>query len=871
MWEENTNINQNVGKKRNPSFSPMKSRLKQMAISKQQAKQSSYDQSMEHLSAWAEQLDIQAYQTNDAEATKAYQKEAQKAKVAAMVKYAATRAWQDWSKYQSVQDILTKYLSDVQSTPWVWNAIKEFVNSDDDAEAFWIAMWWIESDQEDSMNMIEQFFSDIWDTLRYPADVFGQWLSDFIWWADRFFWDDDLANTRALNEFAYHKYWKYIEDMTEDEILRLELDLQLQNISNGSILSETNASVAWDSTSAYQDEVDRQRMDTWALWTVLWWGTAGVELAFPWASAVFSLLWNAPLWREALSWLTERWYDIWNLTTLIPWFDDYIAWMPEDVQEEYKMIWWNTLMSLLLHQWVKYWTTKSNPNWKWRVNRDWINKTVKNINSWEFMNTVEELRRKYKVVNPDLTMDMLRNPTAWGKNYLKSNYDQAKWMLEWSIFKEKEQANWKKTPSLKELMKEEENMKLATDIAWKVAWSTNEEFAIWESDITRRALQELKDSGVDLSKITTDEQLLEALWEHSDQIAVFEDWIYSQDKRRWKKTNTVWVVKNTDAFWISDAYISDQIWKWFDVLKDIYKNSPQILSELRILEQRWEKVWLTRQEVNNMARMISEWAKIYKTTNRDMLTAEWVDKAEKARNWLKEWARLPYKDTVPGLYQALEYLDNAWSDNLNLQAMTVRNLWDAQAYRNWTPWQERWQELWTVWQRTWASNWKNILDAILKNKRYNPSTRAADLKKNLTKFQEIDSKLPRENYQQKVKEWYEETFRDIVSPEWTSYNLWEWEVISPNKNRYSDPRNYLEDIVEVVTETEMWEPDIIRLESQLRKLWLNEEEIAAAKEATKIVQDSLFKEWDVDNSVTVADIKDWVATKTLKSKNSKKK
>jgi hypothetical protein len=41
-----------------------------------------------------------------------------------------------------------------------------------------------------------------------------------------------MANTYALDTYAYKKYGKYIEDMTEDEIARLELDLDLENAKN---------------------------------------------------------------------------------------------------------------------------------------------------------------------------------------------------------------------------------------------------------------------------------------------------------------------------------------------------------------------------------------------------------------------------------------------------------------------------------------------------------------------------------------------------------------------------------------------------------------------------------------------------------------
>ena len=41
-----------------------------------------------------------------------------------------------------------------------------------------------------------------------------------------------MADTYALDTYAYKKYGKYIEDMTQEEIDRLELDFDLENAKN---------------------------------------------------------------------------------------------------------------------------------------------------------------------------------------------------------------------------------------------------------------------------------------------------------------------------------------------------------------------------------------------------------------------------------------------------------------------------------------------------------------------------------------------------------------------------------------------------------------------------------------------------------------
>lgn len=408
-------------------------------------------------------------------------------------------------------------------------------------------------------------------------------------------------------------------------------------------------------------------------------------------------------------------------------------------------------------------------------------------------------------------------------------------------------------------LKTEKTLKNATNklkIAGKIAWWTEWETAIEENKITSRALDFLKDAWIDLSKIKNDPEMLKALWENSDMISAIEDVIYSTDQRRLKKWQTETDVTTTDEFWLSDSYTKKQIEKWFNVLKEIYKDNEQISSQIRILEKRWEQIWLTRQEGNVMARMISEWAKIYKETTRDRFTAEYIKEIESVRRWLKEWAREPFKNTVPQLYEALEYLDSAWSDNLNLQAITRRNIWKQTVEENKTPWQEEWQGRSSAIDRTVSSKWRNVLQYILRSKQYNPLTRAADLNRNLRKYQAADTKTWRENLIKWVIEWYNQNNKTPL-PEYVG----EWEVIYPKSKDYSQINNYLEDIIEIVEKEETSQIDSAALENAFRALWLDETAVAEAKKTTWIFQNPFEWFWE---AVKVADVNDWVATKTSK-------
>lgn len=815
MWEENQSIDM---QRKWVAWSPYKSRLREIAENRKQVKQTAEDDTFNHLSASAMELDNQAYQTSDENLNKEYKKNSQLAAVSYMVKYAAKQNWADWSNLTTVSDIMSNYFNKFPETA---PQIKEFINSDRDPEEFWIQMWWLKSDdEEEKLNWLERIYRDI----KHPMDLIWQWAMDLAAYWLRKNWDTWMADTYALDSYAYKKYGKVIEDMTEDEIARLELDLDLENAKNWTyIMGEWDASYSW--ISPFQEEIDRQRLDVWLLEWTLWAWLSALELAFPTATLWVTTMAETPILWLPIQLVTWAWEMLWEVVSLLPWVNGWISSLPEDLQWEVKTLWG----ILILWKAVKSGTMK---NWEIRPR---LNNIKNNISESEIIGNIMDYITKWK----DWTAKAMGDLWKTVKEFAKSS-DYKKLAKEWK----------------------QEDRKM--DVAWKISWSTNKTTAIEETEIAKRALEDLIDADIDLSKIKTEDELLDAFWWNSDKIAAFEDGIYSMDKRRWKKSETRSVVTNVDEFWISDSYLSDTIGRWFKVLKEIYKDSPHIESQLRILEKRWEQKWLNRQEVNAMAKMIAEWAKIYKNTTRDVFTAEYIKEIEWTRRALKEWARSVYKDTVPTLYNALEILDNIWSDSMNMEAMINRNLWELRAYKNWWPLQEARQEMWSTTKRTFYSKWRNLLDALLKDTRYNPLKRSADLNNNLTEFQKSDSKVNRWNYQKLVKERYEETFRDIVDPEGTYYNVWEWEVISPKKRNYRDINNYLEDIVEIVEEKELTPEEYLKLDNQLKKLWLSDEQIESAKQATKIYQESLL--WDDFASKHVGDIEWWVLRKAKKSK-----
>lgn len=822
MWEEN----QYTGNKVWAAWSPYKSQLREIVNNRMQAKKAAEDESFNHLSAGAMNLDTQAYQTNDENLNKEYRKNSQLASVAYMVKYAAKQNWADWSNLTTVSDIMSNYFNKFPETA---NQIKEFINSDRNPEEFWIEMWWLKSDdEEEKLNRLERIYRDI----KHPMDLIWQWAIDLASYWLRKSWNTWMADTYALDTYAYKKYGKYIEDMTQEEIDRLELDFDLENAKNWTyIMGDWESSYSW--ISPFQKEIDAQRLDVWLLEWTLWAWLSALELAFPAATLWITAAAETPILWLPIQLITWAWEMLWEIVSLLPWLNGWINSLPEDLQWEVKTLWW----VLMLWKAVKSWTMK---NWEIRPR---LNNIRNNISESELIGNIMDYITKWK------------DWTSKAKDNL------------WKTVKE-----FANSSEYKKLEKERKRDDAKMDAAWRISgakWNK----AIEQTWIIRNELERLWNDVInDLVKKwkITEEDLYDVMNEHSNRYETWEDGIYSRNIKRYKPWESQRTQNKTDvSTWISAKPVKvDPIWEWIKYLKQIYKSDRDMMQTLDIVEKKWKKVWLTRGEANQLARQIAEWARIYKEASRDMFTADYVQEIEQARRDLKAWAREPFKETVPWLYKALEYLDEAWSDNMNSKSMMRNNMENLRSYKNNYPKQEDWQKRWWVIAKTRTSKWKNITDSIFQSRAYNPITRSAWLSENLKDFVKNNKWNP-DSYENIIKAWYDETFRDVVNPEWTYYNVWEWEVLYPKKKSWTDGRNYLEDIVEIVDDAkEITAENLITkygdLTNQLKKLWLSDAEITAANDA--IYQWWLFW-WE---PIQTAKVENWVMKSSKGKKSSKK-
>ncbi len=406
MWEENLNMQSNVGK----AFSPYKNRLRQIWENRKMMMQQAEDNSMEHLAANSENLSNWSYNVSNPELSKEYNKYGQMSAVAYMVKYAAKRAWQNWTE-STPKDIMSRFYT-LNPNPEIEKKITEFINSDRDPEEFWIEMGWIPTEIEDNMDFWEKLFLtdwrnidwewnwvwDIWNMLSAPWRMLWQGSVDMhmAQWKDNP--NSPYANeldAYAIDDYAYRKYWKLTEYMNDEELDRLMLDFQLENAKKweyrGSDWEKTITvkGKPWDSS------LDRWRYDSSSIELLGWAFIEWLNLAFPGATAALSVAGVTPITKQVL-WLIAYWgWKLWDLTFMEPHVNEWLESLPDDVQWEMREIVWMTELAAILWGTAKWWRPKIQESW-------WFKNAIESLESSEIIRSAINTYNKFKQKTSEL-------------------------------------------------------------------------------------------------------------------------------------------------------------------------------------------------------------------------------------------------------------------------------------------------------------------------------------------------------------------------------------------------------------------------------------------------------------------------------------
>lgn len=366
--------------------------------------------------------------------------------------------------------------------------------------------------------------------------------------------------------------------------------------------------------------------------------------------------------------------------------------------------------------------------------------------------------------------------TGWAiKSYKEIKNISKDWGWAWWLYQKFQQSRQEKL-----------NNKLQ-DTGGKIAWAKT----VKEQEIATRGLQD-----ADIKWSRNYAELTERLKKRGQEIEAQEDIEYAKNEKKWKPEETR-IMKDFEKDWYKSSVLLKPIEDWIELLKNLYEWSPEKLAQLDLIEQKFKAEWLTKWEMNNIARAIVDEYDTYKK--------RWEPKPSMAAKDV-EWIRKAVKEFAREGNDKLVELDKKWSDNLNTRQMisdiqdSIVNFTTKQRHKNlfqkltwaaadivvWLWWREVLQKLWLVSKEI---SWPN---------EYTPVLRQSDLKKLTNKFSKLNEKLNWAKTKSEAEKIVEDFNNEMNEEFWPI----EGEVIEKAKSEwYKDGNSYLEDKIEVKEET----------------------------------------------------------------------
>lgn len=379
--------------------------------------------------------------------------------------------------------------------------------------------------------------------------------------------------------------------------------------------------------------------------------------------------------------------------------------------------------------------------------------------------TEEDKRERDQFVWQEIIALITRWAIKWYKEIKSMSNDWTWWGGMFERFKEQKQAKL--------------NEKLQ-DTGGKITWAKT----VQEQETATRWLQ---DADIKWSK--NYEMLTEKLQERGKEIEAAEDIEYAKNEQKYKPEETR-SMKDFEKDWYKSSVLLRPVEDWIELLKDFYEWNPEKLAELDLIEQKFKNEWLTKWEINNISRAISQEYETYKSRWQQK-TSIAAKNVEEIRRAVKDFAR-EWNDT-------LVELDKKWSDNMNTRAM-VSDLQDAIVKFKMN------KRAKNVFQKlAWvAANifsffwWREFLSKIFKNAvwedTYTPILRESDLKSLTNKFTKLNEKINWAKNKAEVEKVVEDFNKEMDKEFWPL----EWEIIEEAKSEwYKDSNSYLEDKVEL--------------------------------------------------------------------------
>lgn len=646
-------------------------------------------------------------------------------------------------------------------TCWMYDRACKVSEMARGARNYWQSQWYDWSNVED-LDLVQQYSDAFPEAGKIMYDYITSDADDpmpyyiKLWWEQPNAWDKiwDWTKTTGQNFLSFmDSWWDAVRNAIDMWIWAIEWDQTPWALEN---YAKMNYWKDFYSLTDEQKEEARNTVSTqeWldmrkptAQRIVLKWWEAGLDAAFtflaPRAKAWFSAAWataeaDIPIASNILWWMLW-WLDkvngfIWWIVSEFPWLKQY----RDSLQTEQEKEGFDNLLGMIV-----LWKIMQKRNGRIKSS-SWLKETI--LKELDPVTTIKEIDQRLR----DLPSDTKQWVEKWIRN--------TKWFIkDWFATEEKLQ-----------------------NTAGKIAWAKT----VKEQETATRALQ---DTDIEWSKDYSD--LTERLERRGKEIEAAEDVEYAKNEKKWKPEETR-IMKDFEKDWYKSSVLLKPIEDWIELLKDFYEWSPEKLAQLDLIEQKFKNEWLTKWEMNNISRAISDEYDTYKKRGEPKTSLAAKD---------VEWIRRAVKEFAREGNDKLVELDKKWSDNINTRQM-ISDIQDSivkftmnKRSKN------RFQKL--SWVAANLFNyfwWREFLSKIFKNAvwedTYTPVLRQSDLKKLSNKFTRLNERLNWAKNKTQAEKIIEEFNNEMNEEFWPI----EGEVIEKTKSEwYKDGKSYLEDKIEV--------------------------------------------------------------------------
>lgn len=434
-----------------------------------------------------------------------------------------------------------------------------------------------------------------------------------------------------------------------------------------------------------------------AMWE--WALDTAFSITAPWIKTLLMWVWETKVWWALLNVAWEFLELWWSLINKLPLLRSRKENLPEEDQDRFDAFVWNTAAYLIA---------------KWKAKK-WELKLEKSLSPRNIIRNFDRLVEKTRNAN---IMDIMND---------------VKWNIKSMVI------DWKATPEK------------VNETAWKI--------------VKGRNLKDQTKASNTLSKIDTEwvktySELADRIKTSMEDIMKQEDEIYGKDKTTYKPEDTRSTVDVTSD-WQTTTVELKPVEDAIELLKDMYEWEELTLAKLENMEKKFNTEWLTRWEINNLARAISNRSKAYDAKNELRNTKPARD-VESTRQAVKEFARQWDAE--------LKNLDKDYSDMSNTKSLVdnVANdvLKAKENLANKNILQKVWWLAWELLDLVWGKSFvQKLLPKLLWDEKMSAITREKQLQTNLKKLNRLTNRLKNAATDVEVADAVEEFNNSMSLPE----------------------------------------------------------------------------------------------------------